>query len=109
MEKALFWFRRDLRLNDSYGLFKALTSGFSIVPVFVFDAEILNRLPDRSDRRVQFIHDHVAMLQSQLRSIGSELVVNRLGCVTGFCLLQSNVRYGDLKLLKSMARLGLLV
>lgn len=49
MEKAIFWFRRDLRTNDNHGFYKALTSGYSIIPVFIFDSDILRRLPDRSD------------------------------------------------------------
>ena len=75
MKKALFWFRRDLRLVDNHGLFRALSYDSSIVPIFIFDTEILSRLPDRFDRRVQFIHARVAWLQSELRKLGSELLV----------------------------------
>ncbi|MGL6267626.1 MAG: deoxyribodipyrimidine photo-lyase, partial [Chitinophagaceae bacterium] len=52
----IFWFRRDLRLNDNTGLFHALKSGRPVMPVFIFDREILDQLEDREDRRVAFIH-----------------------------------------------------
>ena len=57
MEKGLsvFWFRRDLRLEDNTGLFVALESDYPVLPVFIFDTEILDSLP-RDDARVQFIH-----------------------------------------------------
>ncbi|HET7897583.1 MAG TPA: deoxyribodipyrimidine photo-lyase, partial [Flavisolibacter sp.] len=49
---VLFWFRRDLRLNDNAGLHAALRSGLPVVPVFIFDANILSHLDDARDRRV---------------------------------------------------------
>ena len=55
MEKfTLFWFRRDLRLEDNHGLFKALSGGNKVIPIFIFDTEILNKLP-QSDARVEYI------------------------------------------------------
>ncbi|MEN8912539.1 MAG: deoxyribodipyrimidine photo-lyase, partial [Polaribacter sp.] len=51
----LFWFRRDLRLNDNCGLFHALDSGKKVLPIFIFDEDILSRLPD-NDARVSFLH-----------------------------------------------------
>ncbi|MEY4617218.1 MAG: hypothetical protein RJB66_2178 [Pseudomonadota bacterium] len=75
MKKVIFWFRRDLRLIDNHGLFQALKSGHPVVPIFIFDPDILERLPDRSDRRVQFIHSRLLGLQKELRALGSELVV----------------------------------
>ncbi|MCX7929785.1 MAG: DNA photolyase family protein [Chlorobi bacterium] len=70
-----FWFRRDLRLDDNRGLQAALHSGMPVVPLFIFDRTILDRLSDRSDRRVAFIHQCVCRLSEQLRSIGSDIVV----------------------------------
>jgi deoxyribodipyrimidine photo-lyase len=51
---AVFWFRRDLRLHDNAGLFHALTSGFNVLPVFIFDSAILDKL-NGDDKRVSFI------------------------------------------------------
>ena len=51
---AVFWFRRDLRLHDNVGLYHALTSGFKVLPVFIFDTSILDKL-NNDDKRVSFI------------------------------------------------------
>jgi deoxyribodipyrimidine photo-lyase len=72
----IFWFRRDLRLSDNTGLFHALTSGKQVLPLFVFDKIILDKLDDKSDRRVQFIHDVLVDIQAQLTSIGSTMWVH---------------------------------
>ena len=71
---ALFWFRRDLRLHDNAGLYHALKSGASVLPVFIFDSNILAELP-HADRRVGFIHASVLALQAELRAAGSDLIV----------------------------------
>lgn len=72
---TLFWFRRDLRLHDNAGLYHALKSGHSVLPVFIFDTEILDKLEDKKDRRVEFIHESICELQSQLTQLGSTLIV----------------------------------
>ncbi|WP_245798359.1 cryptochrome/photolyase family protein [Cnuella takakiae] len=69
----IFWFRRDLRFDDNYGLFRALSAGLPVVPVFIFDKEILDYLEDRDDRRLTFIHDTLTQLQGQLATRGSSL------------------------------------
>ncbi len=69
-----FWFRRDLRLDDNHGLFKALSSGKPVVPVFIFDSEILKHLRE-ADRRVLFIWQQIQNLKSQLQEMGSDLLV----------------------------------
>ena len=51
----IFWFRRDLRLNDNTGLFHALKSGFPLLLIFIFDKNIVDKLP-KDDARVSFIH-----------------------------------------------------
>ena len=66
-EVALFWFRRDLRLEDNHGLYKALTSGYSVIPIFIFDREILRELPE-NDPRLSFIHQEVQKLNSTLKT-----------------------------------------
>ncbi len=76
MEKvALFWFRRDLRLDDNAGLFAALSAGLPVVPIFIFDTDILSRLEDKDDRRVSFIYAALQRLQAQLSGAGSALDV----------------------------------
>ncbi len=76
MQKVnIFWFRRDLRLQDNAGLFHALKSSKKVVPLFIFDKSILDALKDRSDARVTFLHDTISDLKSQLEGQGSSLVV----------------------------------
>ena len=70
----IFWFRRDLRLEDNCGLFHALKSGEKIVPIFIFDAEILSKLP-ADDARVSFLHQELENINQQLHKIGSSLAV----------------------------------
>lgn len=71
----IFWFRRDLRFQDNAGLYHALKSGLPVLPVFIFDKNILNELEDRTDRRVEFIHLAISDLQKQLVALGSTLHV----------------------------------
>ena len=73
--RALVWFRRDLRDYDHAALYHALKSADRIYCVFVFDTDILDRLTDKADRRVEFIHDSVAELKTALQSVGSDLIV----------------------------------
>lgn len=71
----IFWFRRDLRPSDNAGLYHALKDGKPVVPLFIFDRNILDELEDRCDRRVEFIHHSLHQLQEQLIEIGSTLDV----------------------------------
>ncbi len=70
---AVFWFRRDLRLEDNAGLFNALSSGYKVVPVFIADSNILERLEEKKDRRVSFIYGALTDLQRKLAAAGSSL------------------------------------
>lgn len=70
----IFWFRRDLRLDDNVGLFHALNSGEEVLPIFIFDETILSQLP-KDDARVTFIHQQLEKIQNQLKSIGKSLAV----------------------------------
>jgi deoxyribodipyrimidine photo-lyase len=72
---ALFWFRRDLRDEDNAGLYYALRSAERVYCAFVFDREILDALPAKADRRVEFIHRSVAELAQSLAARGGGLVV----------------------------------
>ena len=71
----IFWFRRDLRLTDNAGLYHALKSDKPVIPVFIFDKNILDKLEDKADRRVEFIHAALEEMQNSLRAIGSSLEV----------------------------------
>ena len=74
-DRALFWFRRDLRVTDNAGLYRALLAARQVHCVFVFDCEILDVLPSKSDRRVEFIWESVAALRLALKKLGSGLTV----------------------------------
>jgi deoxyribodipyrimidine photo-lyase len=71
----IFWFRRDLRVEDNVGLFHALNAGIPVLPIFIFDKHILDKLSDKNDRRVAFIHQAIMNIQLTLQQIGSSLHV----------------------------------
>ncbi len=71
---TLFWFRRDLRLDDNAGLFHALSESKSVLPIFIFDTDILTHLP-RHDARVLFIYQQIVALKNQLKVLGGDLIV----------------------------------
>lgn len=75
---SLMWLRRDLRLSDNAAFFYALTRSHAVIPVFIFDTDILDSLPDRADRRVEFIYESLTALKQLLESHGSSLIV-RIG------------------------------
>ncbi|MCY7387127.1 MAG: DNA photolyase family protein [Burkholderiales bacterium] len=75
LDIALFWFRRDLRATDNAGLFHALKSARQVHCVFVFDREILDALPVKKDRRVEFIWESVFELEASLKKQGGGLIV----------------------------------
>lgn len=76
MEKVnIFWFRRDLRIDDNHGLFQALNSGLPVVPVFIFDPAILAQFPDPNDARLTFIHRCLTALDREFRKYNSSLQV----------------------------------
>lgn len=75
MSTGLMWFRRDLRLHDNTALHHALTECEQVYCVFCFDREILDRIEDKSDRRVDFIHQCVLELDADLRRLGAGLIV----------------------------------
>ncbi|HEY0057066.1 MAG TPA: deoxyribodipyrimidine photo-lyase [Pedobacter sp.] len=71
----IFWFRRDLRLDDNAGLYHALKSGLPVLPVFIFDKEILDKLADKDDARVTFIHQALSELNETLRKHDSSILI----------------------------------
>lgn len=72
---TIFWFRRDLRLEDNAGLFKALNSGNPVLPIFIFDKNILDKLDNKKDSRVSFLHDTLKSMKARLEEMGSTLKV----------------------------------
>ncbi|TVZ55159.1 deoxyribodipyrimidine photo-lyase [Lutibacter sp. Hel_I_33_5] len=73
---VLFWFRRDLRLEDNAALSKALKSNHKVIPIFIFDDEILDKLP-KEDARVSFIYETLSKIDSELKSKGSSLFIRK--------------------------------
>jgi deoxyribodipyrimidine photo-lyase len=72
---VIFWFRRDLRLNDNAGLYHALKKGMPVLPIFIFDKNILSSLEDKKDRRVEFIRDAIIKLNDELKEFKSSIRV----------------------------------
>jgi deoxyribodipyrimidine photo-lyase len=74
-DRALVWFRRDLRSEDHAALHRALSDARGVFCAFVFDTEILAALPSRQDRRVEFIWEALAELRAALEALGGGLLV----------------------------------
>ncbi|WP_373514976.1 deoxyribodipyrimidine photo-lyase, partial [Persicitalea sp.] len=72
---AIFWHRRDMRLHDNAGLYRALNSDFPVLPLFVFDKTILDQLEDKRDRRLEFIMRAVEEMKEKLEKEDSALLV----------------------------------
>ena len=70
----IFWFRRDLRLDDNHGLYQALNGNKPVLPIFIFDTEILERLP-KDDARVTFIHETLQSIRKTLLQHKSSLAI----------------------------------
>jgi deoxyribodipyrimidine photo-lyase len=71
----IFWLRRDLRLKDNAGLYHALKGSRPVLPIFIFDKNILDKLEDKSDKRVGFIHAALEEIQQNLVKTGASLQV----------------------------------
>ncbi len=72
---TIFWYRRDLRNHDNHGLFQALKENENVLPVFIFDSDILHKLEDKDDARVTFIHNEIAKLKLKYQALNSDLKV----------------------------------
>lgn len=70
---SIFWFRRDLRLQDNSGLSQALASGFPVLPIFIFDRSILDALENKYDRRVDYIYQALSGINLSLKKHHSKL------------------------------------
>ncbi len=73
---SFFWFRRDLRLEDNTGLFHALQSDFPVIPLFIFDEDILDNLP-KNDARVSFIYDSLQKINNELNTFESSILIKK--------------------------------
>lgn len=71
----IFWFRRDLRLQDNAGLYHALKEKVPVLPIFIFDRNILDELDDKADRRMEFIRQALEEIQSSLVKMDATLDV----------------------------------
>ena len=72
--KSIFWHRRDLRIEDNAGLYKALKKSEIVVPIFIFDSNILGDLP-KDDQRVLYIYQNIEKLKKEYQKLGSDLKV----------------------------------
>ena len=71
----LFWFRRDLRLIDNHGLYEALQSELPVLPIFIFDTNILDKLENKEDKRVDFIFQALEKLNEYLEKQGKSIQI----------------------------------
>lgn len=74
-ELVVFWFRRDLRLDDNHGLYHALKSEYKVLPIFIFDPEILSRYTDIENRQIDFLINAVDGLKEDLIQSSSDLLI----------------------------------
>ncbi len=71
---TFFWFRRDLRLSDNTALFHALSENQQVIPLFIFDTDIIDELP-KDDARISFIYQQLEQINVELQKVGSSLLV----------------------------------
>ena len=71
---TIFWFRRDLRVNDNHGFYEALKCSDKVLPLFIFDKNILDELKDKKDRRVSFIYQALENLNKEFKKHGSSIL-----------------------------------
>ena len=74
MKLNIFWFRRDLRLDDNTALINALNSDLPVLPVFIFDTNIIDELP-QDDPRISFIYEKLVLINSELEKYGTSLTI----------------------------------
>lgn len=72
---TIFWFRRDLRIDDNRGFFNALTQRGNVLPLFIFDTDIIDKLPYKSDRRIAFIYEQLVLINQAFAKKGSTLLI----------------------------------
>jgi deoxyribodipyrimidine photo-lyase len=75
MNRGLFWFRRDLRINDNIGLSQCSKDCDEVLLCFIFDSYILEKLDDKSDQRLSFIYDSLKEMELELNKTGSSIII----------------------------------
>ncbi len=91
-EIVIFWFRRDLRLTDNAALFHALSAEYPVLPLFIFDQQILAQLDDKADRRVDFIYQALMNINQQLAKYDTEILIQHGNVLDIFSHLLKNYR-----------------
>ena len=76
MKINVFWFRRDLRLEDNNALFQATSSDLPVLPLFIFDTNITEELP-ADDPRITFIYETLCSINNKLAEYGSSIFILR--------------------------------
>lgn len=71
----VFWLRRDIRLEDNCGLYHALKEEHKVLPVFIFDREILDKLENKSDKRVDYFHQALKEIHEELKKHKSGITI----------------------------------
>lgn len=67
MEKfSIFWFRRDLRINDNKGFFEALNGKNKVIPIFIYDSKIIDKL-HKDDHRLTFIQNALGGINNAMK------------------------------------------
>ena len=89
-EIVIFWFRRDLRLDYNIGLYHALQSQYPVLPIFIFDNDILKNLDNKRDRRVDYIYQAAKSINQELKSVNSRLEVFNDNVKNVFTKLEDN-------------------
>jgi deoxyribodipyrimidine photo-lyase len=74
-EISICWLRRDLRLTDNAALYHALKGKHPVLVIFIFDKNILDKLSNKSDARITFIHETLEILAADLKANGSSLLI----------------------------------
>src|SRR6188768_3847347 len=92
-ETTILWLRRDLRLLDHAAFYYALKESKEVLPIFIFDTEILDRLEDKADRRVDFIHQTLHTLKKQLEELGGSLLILHGNPIEIYKALKPNAVY----------------
>lgn len=74
-DPIIHWFRRDLRLSDNCSFYEATQASKNVIPLFIFDSNILDKLKNKEDKRIQFIMDGVLELKKRLKKTHSTLLI----------------------------------
>ncbi len=86
----IFWFRRDLRLEDNTALNYAIKEDKPLLPIFIFDKNILDKLEDKNDARVSFIHKRIDEMSKKLSKVGSSIKTFHSSPLEAFKYLTDN-------------------